>query len=108
MKFVQLKKIRDLVMLVASSHSNNVIQHMASNGEHIYFVLGGTLSQLFIYLVKLQEPLDGDFITYNSYSGEIGFSERILTEPNLNTFPIIDITNQDLLPEELLGKVANS
>jgi len=105
MKFVQLKTIKDLVMLVASSPATNVIQHMENSG-HIYFVIGGTLSEVFMYLVKQDEPVDGSFITYNSYSGEIGSSLKISTEPNMNSFPLIEIENQDLITKETLEKLS--
>jgi hypothetical protein len=105
MKFVQLKSIKDIVMLVASSPASNVVQHMGIGGGHLYFVIGGTLSEVFLYFVKTAEPLSGSFITYNSYTGDIGFSERVLSEPNVNTFPVIEIQNQDLLPAEMLAKV---
>jgi len=101
MKFVQLKTIRDLVMLVASSPATNVIQHLENSG-HIYFVIGGTLSEVFMYLVKQNERIKGSFITYNSYSGEIGSSEKISTEPNMNSFPVIEIKKQDLITTKTL------
>ena len=105
MKFVQLKTIRDLVMLVASSPATNVIQHLENSG-HIYFVIGGTLSEVFMYLVKQDEPIDGSFITYNSYSGEIGKSMKLATEPNMNSFPVIEIQKQDLITAETLEKLS--
>ena len=101
MKFVQLKTIRDLVMLVASSPATNVIQHLENSG-HIYFVIGGTLSEVFMYLIKQDEPIEGNFITYNSYSGEIGSNEKISTEPNMNSFPVIEIKKQDLITAKTL------
>ncbi len=105
MKFVQLKTIRDLVMLVASSPATNVIQHLENSG-HIYFVIGGTLSEVFMYLVKQDEPMPGSFITYNSYTGEIGTSEKLSTEPNMNSFPVIEIQKQDLITAETLETLA--
>lgn len=106
MKFVQLRELRDLVMLVASSPPTNVIQHMTWENKHLYFVVGGTLSQVFLYFIKLDEPIEGKFIIYNSYSGEMGVSEKVNNDPNMNTFPIIEIKNQDLLPEDVLEKVS--
>jgi hypothetical protein len=101
MRFVQLKTIRDLIMLVASSPATNVIQHLENSG-HIYFVIGGTLSEVFLYLVKQDEPINGSFITYNSYSGKIETSEKLSTEPNMSSFPVIEINKQDLITEETL------
>jgi hypothetical protein len=105
MKFVQLKTIKDLVMLVASSPATNVIQHLDNNG-HIYFVIGGTLSEVFMYLVKQDEPIDGSFINYNIYSGKISSSLKISSEPNMNNFPVIEIENQDLITTETLDKLS--
>jgi len=106
MKFVQLKTVRDLVMLVASSPATNVIQHLENKGKHVYFVIGGTLSEVFTYLVQLDEPIEGNFITYNSYKGEVGSSEKIASVPNMNSFPIIEIENQTLIPDEMLEQLA--
>ncbi len=102
MKFVQLKSLRDLLMLVASSQSSGVIQHLAVGKAHIYFIVGGTLHEMFLYCVKEKEPVKGNFITYKSYSGELGASEKMQHEPNQSSFPVVEIVNQDLLPGELL------
>ena len=105
MKFVHLKTLRDLVMLVASSPTMNVIQHLQNGKFHLYFIIGGTLSEIFLYFVKQEEAIEGTFITYNSYTGEIGSSDKLAHEPNQNSFPLVEIENQDLLPEDLLSKV---
>jgi len=102
MKFVQLKSIRDIIMLVGSSPSSGVVQHLQTNGAHIYFLVGGTLHEMFLYFVKDKEPIKGSFITYNSYSGDIGASDKVQHEPNVSSFPIVEIAHQDLLPAELL------
>ena len=105
MKFVQLKSMRDLVMLVASSPSMNVIQYLPNGVSHLYFIIGGTLSEIFLYFVKEETLVEGNFITYNTYTGEISSSEKLLHEPNVNSFPLVEIVNQDLLPSDLLDKV---
>jgi hypothetical protein len=103
MKFVQLRSLRDLIMLVASSQSSGVIQHLVFGSSHLYFLVGGTLHEMFLYCVKEKEPIKGHFITYNSYSGEVGASEKMQHEPNQSSFPVVEIINQDLLPDELLS-----
>jgi len=105
MKFVHLKSLRDLVMLVASSPTMNVIQHLKNGNSHLYFIIGGTLNEIFLYFVKQEEAIEGSFITYNTYTGEIGSSDKLAREPNQNSFPVVEIENQDLLPEDLLSKV---
>jgi hypothetical protein len=105
MKYVQLKTVRDLLMLVASAPNASVIQHLENNGSHLYFIVGGTLHEVFLYFVKEKTPLGGNFITYNSYTGQIGSDEKVVHEPNVSSFPVVEIKSQDLLPEELLNKV---
>jgi len=107
MKFVQLKSLRDLVMLVASSPTMNVIQHLVNGESHLYFIIGGTLSEIFLYFVKQERAMGGGFITYNTYTGEIGSSDKLMHEPNLNSFPVVEIENQDLLPKDLLTMVSS-
>jgi hypothetical protein len=92
-------------MLVASSPTMNVIQHLQNGSSHLYFIIGGTISEIFLYFIKQDVPIEGGFITYNTYTGEINYSDKIAHEPNQNSFPIVEIENQDLLPEELLSKV---
>jgi hypothetical protein len=105
MKFVQLRSLRDLIMLVASSPSSGVIQHISNGDSHLYFLVGGTLHEMFLYCVKEKEQIKGSFITYNSYSGEIGASEKVQHEPNVSSFPVVEIVNQNLLPSDLLSEL---
>jgi len=94
MKYVQLQSLRDLVMLVASSSTMNVVQHLQSGEAHLYFI-------------KMEEAANGRFVVYNTYTGEISFSDKIRTDPNLTSIPVVEIKNQDLLPEELLTRVGD-
>ncbi len=56
-------------------------------------------------VVKEKEQIKGNFITYNSYSGEVGSSEKMQHEPNVSSFPVVEIVKQDLLPEDLLNRL---
>jgi len=107
MKFVQLNSLRDLVMLVASSPTMNVIQHLQSGDMHLYFIIVGTLREIFLYFLKEENAIEGSFIIYNTYTAEISFSDRLRTEPNLTSIPVVEIKNQNLLPEELLTRVSS-
>jgi len=105
MRFVQLRSIKDLVLLVASSPAMNVIQHLHLKDTHLYFIVGGTISETFMYFIKEEKPLPGSFIVYSTYSGEISFSDKLKIEPNMSSFPIVDIVNQNILPPELLSSL---
>ena len=106
MKFVQFGSMRDLIMFAASSPVSKVIQYLKFMNSHVYFLLAGNMTDMFLYLVKLKDAVDGNFITYNSYTGEIGSSDKLVTEPSIESFPIVEIVNQNLLPTDTLDKVS--
>ena len=108
MKLVHLRSFRDLVMLVASSPSMNVVQHFQSGDRHIYFIIGGTLSETFLYYVREEKAVPGKFVIYNTFAGEISFSEKLRAEPNLSSIPIIEIESQEIFTDELLARVGGS
>ena len=105
MKYVQLQSIKDLIMLVASSPSSGVIQHLSNGDSHLYFLVGGTLHEMFLYFVKEKEQIKGNFITYNSYSSELKSTEKVQHEPNVSSFPVVEIVNQNLLSADLLRRL---
>ena len=107
MKFIQLKNLRDLATLVSSTGPIGVVQHLSLREGHLYFVIGGTLREVFLYFVKRREEISGRYIIYNTLSGELEFSQRVRTDPNRSSIPIIEIINQDFLPGELIEKVSN-
>ncbi|MEM4727772.1 MAG: hypothetical protein QXD04_05935 [Candidatus Bathyarchaeia archaeon] len=100
-----MRSIRDLVMLVASSPSMNVIQHFESGGVHIYFIIGGTMSEVFLFFVREDKPLPGSFIIYNNFSGDISYSDRLRTDHNIRSIPIVEVSSQDIIPPDQLSRV---
>lgn len=105
MRYIQLKGLRDLAMLVTSAAPIGVVQHLSIKDGHLYFIIAGTLREIFLYFVKLKEEIDGRYIVYNTLSGEISFNQRVRTDPYMNSIPILEIVNQDLLPKELVETV---
>lgn len=101
-----MRSIRDLVMLIASSPSMNVIQHLQSGEVHIYFIIGGTMSEVFLFFVREEKPLPGSFIIYNNFSGEISYSDRLRTDPNISSIPIVEVESQDIIPHELVSRIS--
>lgn len=106
MKFIRLRSIRDLVMLVVSSPSMNVIQHHQSGEGHIYYIIGGTMSEVFLFFVREEKPLPGSFILYNNFSGDISYSDKLRTDPNITLIPIVEVSGQDVIPPEQLSKLS--
>jgi hypothetical protein len=91
-------------MLVASSSTMNVVQHLQSGEAHLYFIIGGTLREIFLYFIKMEEAANGRFVVYNTYTGEISFSDKIRTDPNLTSIPVVEIKK----PRPTPGGTTNS
>jgi len=106
MKYINLKDLKDLVILVSTAHTA-MLHHLPLKEGHLYFVVGGTLTETFIYFVKLKQGIEGRYVLYNPLTGDIRFSPTIRTDPNVQSIPIVDIVNQDLLTEELLETVSS-
>ena len=104
MKLIQLKSIKDLVMLIASSTSTSVVQHFQKGGSHIYFIIGGTLSETFLYFVREEKALSGSFLIYHAFTGDVSSSDKLRTEPNVTSIPLIDIQSQDIFTEDMLAR----
>jgi len=47
---------------------------------------------------------DGSFITYK-FSRENRFKKKVMREPNVKSFPVVEILRQDILTDELLERV---
>jgi len=105
MKYVQLKELRDLVVLVSSAAPMGLVQHFAVKTGHLYFVVGGNLSEAFLYFVKLNQPIEGKYIIFNTLSGEIRFSQNVRTDPGTSSIPIVEIVNQNLVPQEIVEMI---
>jgi len=102
LRFVRLKRFEDLVKLVVSSPMGGVIQHAEVGGRHVYFVIAGTASDSFVYLVSVEQPVEKPYVVYDAVSGEIRLSEEAEIGPNVSSIPIIEVERQDIIPEEAL------
>ncbi len=102
MRFVRLRRFEDLVRFVVSSPMGGVIQHTEVGGRHVYFVIAGTASESFVYLVSLDSQIGKPYAVYNAVSGEIRLSDEAEIGPNISSVPIIEVEKQDIIPEEAL------
>lgn len=102
MRFVRLKRFEDLVRFVVSSPMGGVIQHAEVGGRHVYFVIAGTASDSFVYLVSVEQPVGKPYVVYDAVSGEIRLSEEAEIGPNVSSIPIIEVERQDVIPGEAL------
>jgi hypothetical protein len=97
MKKIELRSIEDLVYLAASSPFGATIQHFKrSNNDDVYFLMGGTITESFLYFVKGEETTK-KFVCLDTTKNKITFEDLPVFDPKLKIIPIIEVKEQDLL-----------
>ncbi len=96
MRLIELKTIEDLAYLAFSSPFSVTIQHFEDKeGNHIYFILGGTREETYIFYVK-NGKIEGRFINLDTSKSEVKFSDKPIIDPKYKVTPIIEIKRHDL------------
>jgi hypothetical protein len=94
--YVQLKRIEDLVRLAALSITP-MVQHITLEGEHVYFVQSvPLLGRPVVYFLKERKKIDKNFIIYNRFNDEITYSDKLSTDGQSVSIPIIEIEKTNL------------
>jgi len=106
-KLIRLKRLVDLVHVLNVSQLP-LIHHYQLNGSHIYFVpvtLGGEPSVIYYY--EAPQPLQGAYILFNNFTGEILISNTWASDSKFSIIPIIEVENQSFFSEkELISELA--
>jgi hypothetical protein len=91
----ELGSIRNLVYLASGSQSE-IIQHFKNKtGEDIYFLIGGTMEETFVYYVKSEE-ITKKFICLDTSKDRIEYSDSPVLNPRTKVLPLIEVKSQDL------------
>lgn len=95
MKKFELGSIRDLIFLVSNSQLG-IVQHTKNNvGEDMYFLIGGTFAETFIYYVKCEE-IKKKFIIFDISKDKVEYSDLPTINARIKVIPIIEVKNQDI------------
>ena len=96
MKKFELWSVREIAYLASSSRSG-IIQHFKDKtGNHVYFLVGGTMKEIFVYYVRGEE-INNKFINIDTSKDKIEYSDLPIINPRTKVISIIEIKKQDLL-----------
>ncbi|MEM2875970.1 MAG: hypothetical protein QXL67_03330 [Candidatus Bathyarchaeia archaeon] len=98
MKRIELKSMEDLAILASSSPFGSTIQHFRSGSGDIYFMIGGTRDETYIFYVK-SENVGHRFINFDTARNKVVYSDTPIIDPKFKVTPIIDVKKQDLFEE---------
>jgi len=93
---------------IAVAAQISIIHHAKIKERHVYFIpflpVGDSS---IIYYVEFDEPLDCSYLIYNNFDGSISYSDKIRNDAKLLFIPIIEVVEQNILPEKLFKHSKN-
>ncbi|RLG91192.1 MAG: hypothetical protein DRO36_04725 [Candidatus Hecatellales archaeon] len=95
--YIRLRRMEDLIRLAALSITP-MVQHLAlKEDKHIYFVQSTPLlGRPVVYLFEGKENIEKNFIIYNRFNDEIIYSDKLSTDGQSVSIPIIQIEKTNL------------
>ncbi|MEM3736953.1 MAG: hypothetical protein QXJ75_02515 [Candidatus Bathyarchaeia archaeon] len=96
--YVQLKRLEDLVHLVASSPSPHLL-YMDIEGKPTYFVQTiAIFGPSTLYYVKTEDKIPRKYIVFNRYQDKITYSDQLGTDPQAVYIPILHVEKTNIFP----------
>jgi len=95
--YVKFKRLEDLVRLVALSLTP-IIQHTTIKNKHVYFIQSvPLLGRPLIYFFESDDEIEKRYIIYNKFKDEISFSDKLSTDGQSVSIPILEVEKTNLL-----------
>lgn len=102
-KLIRLKRLIDLVHVLSVSPLP-LIHHYLLDSTHIYFVpvtLGGEPSVIYYY--ESPQPLQGIYVLFNNFTGELIVSNKWVSDSKFSIIPIVEVEAQSFFtPKEFI------
>lgn len=98
MNFAQFKSFRDFICFIVSSQIP-FIHHVTLNGKEVYFVQLIGVGERVVYFVEMQEAIKERYVVFNRFKDQISFANRVETEPQSITLPILEIARTNIFSE---------
>ncbi|MEM0223250.1 MAG: hypothetical protein QXJ99_02490, partial [Thermofilum sp.] len=103
-KAIRLRSLRDLVHVLSVSQIP-LVHHIGLDGLHVYFVpIALSSDSSVIYFYASQTPLEGGFLLFNNFTGEVTVSERWVSDSKHIVIPIVEVDGQNIFSEKILLK----
>lgn len=105
-KLIRLKRLVDLVHVLSVSQIP-LIHHYQLDSTHIYFVpaIGGGEPSV-VYYYETPQPLQGAYILFNNFTGELLLSNEWLSDSKFTIIPVVEVEKQSFFSDkELLSEL---
>ena len=93
---IELETLKDLVKL-ACSVGFHVLYRIKIGEDNVYLLIYGLGSTVIVPYIKTKQKLEGEYIIYNTSTGNIKTSKTLTVEPREVALSLINIKKQDLI-----------
>lgn len=101
-KMIRLKSVRDLVHVLGASQVP-LVHHIQVDSSHVYFVpIVISSDSSVVYYYASETPLDGSFLLFDSFTGEVSVSKSWVSDSKYMLVPIVEVDSQNIIPEKLI------
>ncbi len=90
LNYAEFKSFRDLLSFVVSSQIP-FIHHISFDGREVYFIQLIGMVERVVYYVEMDEAIKERYVCFNRFKDQITFTNRIETDPQSITLPILEI-----------------
>ncbi len=98
LNYAQFKSFRDLLGFVVSSQIP-FIHHVTVGGREVYFIQLIGMAERVVYYVEMGEAIKERYVCFNRFKDQITFTNRIETDPQSITLPILEIERTNVFTE---------
>lgn len=93
---IELESLKDLIRL-ACSLGLRALYRAKADEEYLYMAIYGLGSVVVTPYIKTSEKLDGEYIIYNTSTGEVKASHSLVVEPREAAVALVNIKKQNLI-----------
>lgn|GEM_PF-1856228 len=93
---IELDSLKDLIKL-ACSVGFHVLYRTRAEEDSIYLLIYGLGSTIIVPYVKTDQKLEGEYVIYNTSTGDIKTSKTLTVEPREIALALITIKKQELI-----------
>jgi hypothetical protein len=102
-KYIQLEKLEDIIKMISASMRSPPLHHKETRDGHVYFLPASlALGKAVIYFVKVNKKVEKKYIVLDTIHDTISFSDELSTRPSLKHFSVVEVTSQNILPQDLV------
>jgi len=98
LNFAQFKSFKDFIGFVVSSQIP-FIHHATLNGREVYFVQLIGVAERVVYFVEMEQAVKERYVVFNRFKDQVTFANRVETDPQSITLPILEIERTNVFPE---------